>query len=41
MRFVLIVVLVVLAAMVGLYIYGGMIEPDVETIEQEAVGAQI
>lgn len=41
MRFVVIVALVAILAMVGLFIYGGMIEPDVKTIEQEAVGAQI
>ena len=39
MRFILIIFLLALAALVGLYIYGGMIEPETRTIEQEATGA--
>ncbi|MEM9014953.1 MAG: hypothetical protein AAGB02_07580 [Pseudomonadota bacterium] len=40
MRFVLIVVFLALAALVGLFIYGQMIEPDTTIIEQEAVHGQ-
>jgi len=40
-RFVLAIILVVVLILMGLFVYGGMIEPDVKTIEQEAVDAQI
>jgi hypothetical protein len=36
-RFVLILLVLVLAALAGLYIYGQMLEPDTRTIEQEAL----
>lgn len=39
MRFILIFLLLAIAALVGLYIYGGIIEPETSTIEQEATGA--
>jgi len=38
-RFVMIVVLIVLAALVGLFVYGQMLEPETRLIEQEAVDA--
>jgi len=38
-RFFLIVAFLALAALVGLYIYGGMIKPETQLIEQEATGA--
>jgi len=37
-RFILILLLLALAALIGLYIYGGMIEPKTQIIEQEATG---
>ncbi|MEM8771679.1 MAG: hypothetical protein AAGD92_08525 [Pseudomonadota bacterium] len=36
MRFVVILIVLVLAAMAGLYVYGHMLEPDTKTITQEA-----
>jgi hypothetical protein len=38
-RFVVIVILLALAAMVGLFIYGQMLEPEQVEIEVEAVNA--
>ena len=38
-RFVLIVVFVVLALLVGLFIYGQLLQPDTRVIEQEAIDA--
>lgn len=38
MRVVLIVVGVVLAGLIGLYLFGLSIEPEVQTIEQEVAG---
>lgn len=35
MRFVLIVIGLVIAGLIGLYIYGGMIEPETRLIEQD------
>lgn len=35
MRFVAIIILAVLAALVGLFIYGQMLEPETRTIEVE------
>ncbi|MEO0880142.1 MAG: hypothetical protein AAFY22_10570 [Pseudomonadota bacterium] len=35
MRFVLIVIGLIIAALIGLYIYGGMIEPETRLIEQD------
>ena len=40
MRFVLIVIGLALAALVGLYIYGGMVEPDTQVIEEPATGGR-
>lgn len=37
MRFVLIIVVLLAAAVAGLYIYGQMLEPETQTIEQEAL----
>ncbi|MEO1243625.1 MAG: hypothetical protein AAFX54_17080 [Pseudomonadota bacterium] len=37
MRFVLIIVALLAAALAGLYIYGQMLEPETQTIEQEAL----
>lgn len=39
MRFFLIVVVLILAALVGLFIYGQLMQPQTQTIEQEAVRA--
>ena len=39
MRFILVVVLLAIAALAGLYIYGELLKPDTQTIEQEAVSA--
>ena len=36
MRFVVILILIVLAALAGLFVYGQMLEADTETITQEA-----
>lgn len=36
MRFVAIIILAALAGLVGLYIYGQMLEPETRTIEVEA-----
>ncbi len=36
MRFVIILLVLVLAAMAGLYFYGQMLEPEQRVIEQEA-----
>ncbi len=38
-RFILVVVLLALAGLAGLYIYGEVLKPDTRTIEQEAVSA--
>ena len=40
MRFILIVVLLALAALAGLFIYGQLLQPEVRTIEQEAINAE-
>ena len=40
MRFVLIMVVLVLAVMGGLFVYGQMLEPQTHTIEVEARDAQ-
>ena len=37
MRFILIVAVLVVAALIGLFIYGQMLQPDTRLIEQEAV----
>lgn len=37
MRFFLAVVVVVILALIGLFIYGQMLEPETRQIEQEAV----
>ncbi len=37
MRFILIVAALIVAALVGLFIYGQMLEPETRLIEQEAV----
>lgn len=39
MRFILILVLLALAALVGLFVYGQMAQPELQTIEQEALNA--
>ena len=39
MRFIVIVLLLALAGLAALYVYGQMLEPDMRTIEQEAVRA--
>ncbi|MEM9706302.1 MAG: hypothetical protein AAF850_09540 [Pseudomonadota bacterium] len=39
MRLFLIILLIGVAAAVGLYVYGSMLQPDVTTIELEATGA--
>ncbi|MGF1544008.1 MAG: hypothetical protein ACFB00_05860 [Parvularculaceae bacterium] len=39
MRFAGIVLLLIVAALVGLYVFGLSLEPEVRTIEQEAVRA--
>ena len=39
MRFVLIVVVLAVAVLAGLYIYGQMLEPETRIIEQEALDA--
>jgi len=38
-RFVLVVLIVVILAIVGLYVYGLTLRPDTRIIEQDAVGA--
>ena len=38
-RLVLILVVLVIASLAGLYIYGQMLEPETRTIEQEALDA--
>ncbi len=38
MRFVIMVILAILAIIVGLTIYGYTLSPDIRTIEQEVVG---
>ncbi|MHA7873003.1 MAG: hypothetical protein ACX939_11690 [Hyphococcus sp.] len=40
MRFVLIIIVLALAALTGLYLYGQMLEPETRTIEQEASRVQ-
>lgn len=40
MRFILIIVILVLAALAGLYVYGSMLKQTPRTIEQEAVHAE-
>ncbi|MEQ8179312.1 MAG: hypothetical protein RIC52_18955 [Amphiplicatus sp.] len=37
MRFILVVAVLVVAALIGLFIYGQMLQPDTRLIEQEAV----
>mgnify|MGYP000527738445 CR=1 FL=1 len=37
MRFILIVAVLAVAALIGLFIYGQMLQPDTRLIEQEAV----
>lgn len=39
MRFALIILAVVVVAIVGLFFYGHLLEPDTHVIEQEALGA--
>lgn len=39
MRFFLILFVLALAVIGGLYVYGGMIEPETRIIETEALGA--
>ena len=39
MRFVVILLLLAAAALAALYVYGQMLEPEQETIEQEAINA--
>ncbi len=39
LRFVIILILVALAALVGLFVYGQMLEPETRTITQEAENA--
>ena len=39
MRFVLAVIAVALLAVIGLYVYGLTLKPELRTIEQDAVGA--
>jgi len=36
-RFILVVAVLVVAALIGLFIYGQMLQPDTRLIEQEAV----
>jgi len=36
-RFIIIVVLLILAGLAGLYVYGQMLEPQTRMIEQEAL----
>jgi len=38
-RFVLAVLVVVILAIVGLYVYGLTLKPDTRVIEQDAIGA--
>ncbi len=39
MRFALIMLAIAIAAVVGLFLYGQMLEPDTRVIEQEALRA--
>lgn len=39
MRFALIILAAVVVAMVGLFLYGHLLEPDTHVIEQEALSA--
>lgn len=39
MRFALIVLAAVIVVIVGLFLYGQMLEPDTQVIEQEALSA--
>jgi len=39
LRFVIILLLLAAAVLAGLYVYGQMLEPEQETIEQEAINA--
>lgn len=39
LRFVIIIILVALAALAGLFVYGQMLEPETRTISQEAENA--
>ena len=39
MRFFLAVIAVILLAIVGLYVYGLTLQPDIRTIEQDAIGS--
>ena len=36
MRFVIILILIALAALAGLFVYGQMLEPETQTITEEA-----
>ncbi|MEL7486274.1 MAG: hypothetical protein AAGJ87_03540 [Pseudomonadota bacterium] len=38
MRFVLVMIGLAIAALIGLYVYGGMIEPETRMIEEPATG---
>ncbi|MEM8935634.1 MAG: hypothetical protein AAGC77_04435 [Pseudomonadota bacterium] len=38
-RFALILILLALAGLVGLFVYGQLMEPDTRIIEQEAINA--
>jgi len=40
LRFVIILILIALAALVGLFVYGEMLEPETRTITQEAENAE-
>lgn len=39
MRFFLAVIAVVVLAIIGLYVFGLTLQPDVRTIEQDAIGS--
>lgn len=39
MKFFLVIIVLALAALAGLFIYGQLLQPETRTIEQEAVSA--
>lgn len=39
MRFALAVIVVVVVAIIGLYVYGLSLQPETRTIEQDAIGS--
>lgn len=39
MRFIIIIAVIVIAAILGLFLYGQMLEPDTRVIEQDAYEA--